>query len=99
MSDPILDTLLGVLADAGRLKRLKRSGWLRVGLPDPESVADHSYRLAIMALLLGPRLGVDADRLVRLALLHDLAESRVGDLTLLDPVSSADKAALESAAF
>ena len=99
MTDPDLDPLLSFLTDAGRLKRLRRAGWVRVGVPDSESVADHSYRVAVMALLIGPRLGLNVDRLVRLALIHDLAEARVGDLTPLDAVSPTEKSDLESAAF
>jgi putative hydrolase of HD superfamily len=84
---------------AGRLKRLKRAGWVRVGVPEPESVADHSYRLALLALLLGPRLGLNVEELVRLALLHDLAEARVGDLTPADGIPPDEKQSRETAAF
>ncbi len=93
------DGLITTLVDAGRLKRLKRAGWVRVGIPEPESVADHSYRLGIMALLIGPRLGLNVDRMLRLALVHDLAEARVGDLTPADGVLPADKRAMEEAAL
>ncbi|MBI4614114.1 MAG: alpha/beta fold hydrolase [Planctomycetes bacterium] len=64
----------------GDLKRLQRSGWVRAGVPQPESVADHSYRLALLALALAPRFGIDAGRAASIALVHDLAESRTGDL-------------------
>lgn len=87
------------LEAAGRLKDLKRAGWVRVGIPSPESVADHSFRVAVMALLFGPRLGLNVDKMVRLALIHDLAESRVGDLTPTDRVTSVEKRELESLAF
>ena len=99
MREPDLEGLLAVLADVGRLKTLRRAGWVRVGVPEPESVADHTYRVAVMALLIGPRLGLNVDRLVRLALLHDLAEARVGDLTPLDTLAKGEKEARESAAF
>ena len=94
-----MENLLAVLTDVGRLKTLRRAGWVRSGVEEPESVADHSYRLAMLALLIAPRLGLDIDRLVRLALLHDLAEARIGDLTPADRVAPADKAAREDAAF
>jgi putative hydrolase of HD superfamily len=99
MTNPDLDALLAVLSDVGRLKTLRRAGWVRAGVPEPESVADHSYRVAVLALLIGPRLGLNVDRLVRLALLHDLAEARVGDLTPLNAGSPGEKAARESEAF
>ena len=72
---------------------------MRVGVPHPESVADHSYRLAVMCLLIGPRLGLNADAMIRLALLHDLAEARVGDLTPVDRVTSEEKRQREAVAF
>lgn len=91
--------LIQVLSAAGDLKRVTRAGWVRVGVPQPESVADHSYRVALLAILFGPRLGLDVERMTRLALLHDLAEARVGDLTPADEIGAAEKHARERAAF
>jgi putative hydrolase of HD superfamily len=76
-----LEGLLGFLRVAGELKRIARSGWMRVGVEHPESVAEHSYRTALLAMLLADLEGLDGGRVVRMALLHDLAESRIGDLT------------------
>jgi putative hydrolase of HD superfamily len=75
--------LLRVLVQTGRLKTLRRAGWLRIGLTDGESVADHSFGTALLALLLATDLDVDRDRVIKLALVHDLAESdpEVGDIT------------------
>jgi 5'-deoxynucleotidase YfbR-like HD superfamily hydrolase len=42
--------IMKVLHEVGNLKRLRRSGWQLKGVPNPESVADHSFRLAIMSL-------------------------------------------------
>jgi putative hydrolase of HD superfamily len=94
-----VDAILSVLADAGRLKELKRAGWVRMGIPEPESVADHTFRLALMAVLIGPRLNLNVEAMVRLALIHDLGEARVGDLTPADRVSSAEKRAREAEAL
>jgi len=33
---------------AGKLKEIKRGGWLRVGIGKAESVACHSYRVAFL---------------------------------------------------
>ncbi len=89
------------LTQVGRLKDLRREGWLRHGLTDTESVADHSFRTAILALLLGDSLGVDAGRLLKIALLHDLAESdpSVGDLTPFCGVTRDEKQRRERAAM
>jgi putative hydrolase of HD superfamily len=89
------------------LKRLKRAGWLRagVGAGDCESVADHSFFVALLALLLpsfargGPNEKVDRSRCVALALVHDLAESIVGDITPYDAITPEEKHRREESAI
>ena len=76
-----VDGLIEFISEAGRLKRLPRTGWVESGVPDPESVADHSFRVALIALVLAEERGLDALRVVRMALIHDLAEAETGDLT------------------
>lgn len=68
-----------------RLKSVPRTGWLLRGIRDVESVADHSYGVALFAMLLADlaqRQGLepDVEKILRMALLHDLTESRTGDL-------------------
>jgi putative hydrolase of HD superfamily len=76
---------LSRLADAaGKLKRVRRKGWVDRGVDDAESVADHSYRLAVLAWAVARARGLDAERAVLIALLHDLAEAEVGDETPFD---------------
>ena len=75
------DGLIDFIAEAGRLKRLPRTGWVESGVPDPESVADHSFRVTLIAIVLADAQKLDALRVVRMALLHDLAEAEIGDLT------------------
>lgn len=70
----------------GELKDVRRQGWLDRGLADAESVADHSYRLAVLAWAVARHRGLDADRAIRIALLHDLAEAEVGDETPFDGI-------------
>lgn len=64
-----------------RLKETPRSGWVERGVRDSESVASHSYALAVISLLIAHEKGLDISRTVITALLHDLAESITGDLT------------------
>lgn len=64
----------------GKLKRLTRSGWRRYPIPKPESVADHSFRLAILALILSPRVGINQNKAIKMALIHDLGEAETGDV-------------------
>jgi len=64
------------------LKRVKRAGWVREGVPDPESVADHSFGVSVLCHLLADNLNVDKEKLIKMALVHDLAEVEVGDQVL-----------------
>jgi putative hydrolases of HD superfamily len=64
----------------GKLKRLKRTGWVRSNIPNPESVAEHSFRVAILTMVLAPILGVDEAKAVKMALIHDLGEAEIGDI-------------------
>ncbi len=75
--------LLGAVnffAEAGLLKRIKRSGWWVAGISNPESVAEHSFRCAVMAYYMAHLEGVDPYRTVVMALLNDIHEARINDL-------------------
>lgn len=63
------------------LKLLPRTGWLQRGLRDPESIAEHTFVVATLALLVGDlQPGLDRGRLMAIALIHDIAEALIGDL-------------------
>lgn len=64
-----------------RLKELKRTGWIQRGVKDPETVASHSYAVALLTMMIADLRGLDALDAIRMALIHDLAESTIGDLT------------------
>ncbi len=68
------------------LKGLARQGWVDREVPNPESVADHTYGVTMMALVLGEMALLDTGHLVKLALLHDLPEVELGDATPYEPV-------------
>ena len=87
------DLLLEVLG----LKALPRAGWVRKAVPDPESVAAHSWGVAWLVLVLLPP-ELDRARALTYAVLHDLPEVRAGDTTPFDGVSKAEKHERESAA-
>lgn len=86
------------LLDVLSLKALPRSGWVRKGVPAPESVAAHAWGVAWLVLVLLPE-SLDLSRALSYAVLHDLPEIRVGDLTPHDGVGAADKHAREHAAM
>ena len=77
------------------LKQLFRQGWLRRGIPRErcESVAEHSFGVAVLALWLAqahsPRL--DQNKVLRMALLHDCGEIYAGDIIPSDPVTAQEK--------
>lgn len=81
------------------LKEVRRAGWVRHGIADAESVADHSYGVATLALLLAGQAGVDRERVLALAIIHDIAETITGDITPFDAVTPAEKASGEWAAI
>jgi putative hydrolase of HD superfamily len=80
------------------LKHLDRAGWLRAGITQPESVAAHTWGVAWLVLALCPE-DLDQGLALRLAIIHDLAESEVGDITPHDGVTRAEKAHREATAI
>ena len=86
------DNLLEML----ELKQLPRTGWVRSGVNNPESVAAHSWGMAVLALRLAPK-ELNLERVLSLCLVHDLPEVRIGDLTPHDDTSN--KAELEHKAM
>jgi putative hydrolase of HD superfamily len=67
------------LYEVGMLKRLARAGWALLGVPQPESVADHSHRTAVIGYTLACLEGHDPEHTAALCLFHDLTEARIGD--------------------
>lgn len=78
------------------LKTTKRTGWVMRGVHNPESIADHMYRMSLMSMIASFSNGaLDTNRCIKLALIHDLAEAKVGDITPHCGVSDDDKYTLE----
>jgi putative hydrolases of HD superfamily len=70
----------GLIGSAGKLKRIKRKGWVKkVGIKNPESVAEHSFRMAVLGAYASEILSLDPAKVMRMCLIHDLAESVIGD--------------------
>jgi len=81
MTNSSLHDLVKFLEMAGRLKRTPRAGWVEVGISQPESVADHTFRTCILCMLYADMEGLDQPKLLTMALIHDLPEAILGDLT------------------
>ncbi|UCB56838.1 MAG: HD family hydrolase [Candidatus Omnitrophota bacterium] len=72
--------ILNFIAEAGLLKRLRRSGWSVMGVKDAETVAEHSFRCAVIAYLLARMEGVSPYKVLLMALFNDIQEARITDL-------------------
>ncbi len=85
MSSYNAKSMVEFLRIVGKLKTLKRTGWVRSQVALPESDADHMHRAAICAMLIPSTLPdgtrVDRDRCIRMALTHDVCEAIAGDFT------------------
>jgi putative hydrolase of HD superfamily len=81
MTNSGLRDLAKFFETAGELKRTPRSGWVEVGIRKPESVADHTFRTSILCMVYSDLEGLDELKLLRMALIHDLPEAIIGDLT------------------
>lgn len=66
----------------GRSKRIKRTGWVREQVKYSESVAEHSFRLIVLSTVLAPLLKADQNKLIRMAIIHDLGETETGDVVV-----------------
>lgn len=74
------EATIGFLHEVGHLKNTQRAGWLLAGVRNPESVAEHSFRVAVIAYVIALLEGADANRAAVLALFHDVPEARSTDL-------------------
>lgn len=75
----------------GKSKRIKRTGWVREGVKDPESVAGHAFRLIVLIDNLAGILKEDKGKLIQMAIIHAIAESSTGDVVVERGKSIDDK--------
>jgi len=92
--------LLSFTLKIGKSKKILRSGWIREKVKDPESVAEHSFRVSVLAMIVADKLGLDKEKLIQMAILHDLGELVTGDLVwsrgkIIDLKKRQDKEELE----
>lgn len=81
-----------------RLKTTKRAGWQRFEIGDGESISDHMYRMSILTMMAPASISskLDIARCCRMAVVHDMAEALVGDITPVDGVSKEEKSRRET---
>jgi putative hydrolase of HD superfamily len=87
---------LDFLINAGKLKGKKRRGWVVHQIKNSESTAEHIFRTSLIAWILGSKKKLNLERVIKIALIHDLCEVYAPDLTPYDPLLPKDpKRALE----
>lgn len=72
------------------LKTQRRTGWVDHGIPNCESISDHMYRMAVISTVIKNK-EVDTNKCVKISIIHDIAESLVGDITPFDTVTKEEK--------
>jgi len=72
--------LTNFLFELGALKHVKRSGWWLINVKDPENVAEHSFRAAVIGYVLAKMENVDVSKVTLMSLFNDLHEARLNDL-------------------
>ena len=91
--------ILDFFKTAVNLKNISRQGWMdKLSLKHPESVADHSYSMAIMGMIISDLGNYNSEKILKMILLHDLAESEIGDYTP-NQISKEDKIIIENNAY
>ena len=81
------------------LKKLPRSGWkIKGGLDNSESVAEHSYMMSVMAMVLSDLKSLNSEKVIKMSILHDWAESKIGDF-MPDEIGYDKKSELENYAM
>ena len=91
--------ILDFFKTAVNLKNISRQGWInKLSLKHPESVADHSYSMAIMGMVISDLENYNSEKILKMILLHDLAESKIGDYTP-NQISKENKIKIENKAY
>ncbi len=75
-----MEELIQLFFEVGHLKNVQRSGWWLIGNRAPESVAEHSFRCAVLGYFLAKSENIDTLKVVLMCLFHDLHEARTNDL-------------------
>ncbi len=95
--------IINLIQEVERLKFIPRLGWTYYGIKFPESVAEHSFLVVFLSLIVGLLLlkrgeNVDLKKILIMAIIHELGEARIGDIHLVakkylgfDNVNNAEK--------
>lgn len=88
-----MKNILNFLIEVGKLKGIPRRGWILIGIKNPETIAAHTFHEAIMAWILAKEKGINfnIERILKIALVHDLCELYAGDTTPYDKILPKNK--------
>lgn len=86
-----MEDILNFFIETGKLKRKFRKGWQVHRIKNSESTAEHIFRMTIIAWVLGRKKRLNLERVIKIALVHDLCEVYAPDLTPYDPLLPKDK--------
>ena len=73
--------IVDFLIKINKLKEVPRTGWLLMKVKNPETIAEHTFRMAIFSWFLGKRKNLNVKRIIKTSLFHDLCEVYAGDKT------------------
>ncbi|KPJ73236.1 hypothetical protein AMJ48_02105 [Parcubacteria bacterium DG_74_1] len=76
-----MKNIVNFLIEVGKLKKMPRRGWVLRGIKNPETIAAHSFRMSIMAWLLGKKRRLNVNKVIKISLIHDICEVYAGDTT------------------
>lgn len=85
-----MDNLLDFFLKVGKLKGKARRGWIAHQIRKPETTAEHTFRMALLAWILAKKRGLNLERVLKMSLIHDLCEVYAGDETPYDPLLPKD---------
>ena len=86
-----MEEILNFFLNVGKLKRKPRRGWIVHQIKNSETTAEHIFRMAIIAWVLGKKKRLNIERVIKMALIHDLCEVYAPDLTPYDPLLPRDQ--------
>jgi len=90
------DLILNFFYTSSNLKKIPRQGWIdKLSMSHPESVADHTFSMAIMGMILSDLEKYNTEKILKMVLLHDLAESITGDI-IPNKITNQEKILLEN---
>jgi putative hydrolase of HD superfamily len=86
-----IDKELDFFLEIGKLKTMPRTGWVLRGVRNPETIAEHTFLLAIAVWIFGRRKKLNLEKMLKIALIHEICEIYAGDVTPYDEYLAGNK--------